>query len=111
MIHSQNVVLLPYGAHWVAEFARESGAVAAALGNALIAIHHIGSTAVPGIHAKPIIDMLLVSPELSLLDERVSVLEAIGYEALGEFGIPGRRYFRKNNSAGERTHQIHAFRS
>ena len=37
------------------------------------------------------------------------MMEALGYAALGEFGIPGRRYFRRNNASGDRTHQIHAF--
>lgn len=81
------------------------------LGPALVAIDHIGSTAIPGIHAKPIIDMLAVTDDLALLDEETSRLEALGYEAMSEFGIPGRRYFRRNNSAGERTHQIHAFQA
>ncbi len=36
-------------------------------------------------------------------------MEALGYEALGEFGIPERRYFRRNNALGDRTHQVHAF--
>jgi GrpB-like predicted nucleotidyltransferase (UPF0157 family) len=107
----QRVYLQPYDARWADEFARESSAVARALGSILTAIHHVGSTAIPGIRAKPIIDILAVSTAISLLDERPSPLEALGYEALGEFGIPGRRYFRKNNSAAERTHQIHAFQT
>ena len=107
----QRVYLQPYDSRWPDEFVRESSAVASALGRILTAIHHIGSTAIPGIRAKPIIDMLAVSADISLLDESPSPLEALGYEALGEFGIPGRRYFRKNNSAGERTHQIHAFQT
>src|SRR3546814_9547675 len=74
-------------------------------------MHHIGSTSIPGIHAKPIIDMLAVTSDLSLLDGCESRIASLGYEALGEFGIPGRRYFRKDNSTGERTHQIHAFRT
>jgi GrpB-like predicted nucleotidyltransferase (UPF0157 family) len=36
-------------------------------------------------------------------------MQSLGYESLGEFGIPGRRYFRRDNAAGERTHQVHAF--
>jgi GrpB-like predicted nucleotidyltransferase (UPF0157 family) len=43
------------------------------------------------------------------LDDRSSSMEEFGYEAMGEFGIPGRRYFRKNNASGVRTHQVHAF--
>lgn len=103
------VHLLPYDFRWTEEFARESSAISRALGRVLIAIHHIGSTAIPGIHAKPIIDMLAVTSDIALLDESASRLQALGYDALGEFGIPGRRYFRKNNPAEVRTHHIHVF--
>lgn len=53
--------------------------------------------------------MLTVTDDLSFLDENTTLVTALGYEALGEFGIPERRYFRKNNCAGKHTHQIHAF--
>ena len=108
-MRTQRVYLQPYDPRWAAEFACESSAVASAPGSILVAIHHIGSTAVPGIHAKPVIDMLAVTSDVSLLDESTTGLVALGCEALGEFGIVGRRYFRKDNHAGERTHQIHAF--
>lgn len=100
---------MPPDSQWSEAFARESSSIAEAIGDVLIAVHHIGSTAIPGIHAKPIIDMLAVVGDLSLLDERTRRLEALGYEALGEFGIAGRRYFRKDDRNGDRTHQIHAF--
>jgi GrpB-like predicted nucleotidyltransferase (UPF0157 family) len=83
--------------------------VASALGELLLAIHHIGSTAIPGIDAKPIIDMLAVVNAISEVDSRNAELQALGYEAMGEYGIPGRRYFRKDDAGGNRTHQIHAF--
>jgi GrpB-like predicted nucleotidyltransferase (UPF0157 family) len=105
----QRVFLKPHEPHWAARFVHESSAIAEALGDALASIHHIGSTAIPGIHAKPIIDMLAVTHHLQLLDHRSPRLAVLGYEALGEFGIPGRRYFRKSDPTGERTHQIHAF--
>lgn len=80
-----------------------------ALGAVATATHHIGSTAIPGILAKPIIDMLLEVGDLDLLERKTAKLEALGYESLGEFGIAGRRYFRKDDAQGVRTHQIHAF--
>ena len=79
------------------------------MGGRLVEVHHIGSTAIPGIRAKPVIDMLAVVRDVALLDGRGSGLEALGYEAMGEFGMAGRRYFRKDDAAGNRTHQIHAF--
>ena len=74
-------------------------------------LHHIGSTAIPGIFAKPIIDLLLEVGNIGELDDRSSFMGELGYEAMGEFGIPGRRYDRKNNASGIRTHQVHAYES
>jgi GrpB-like predicted nucleotidyltransferase (UPF0157 family)/8-oxo-dGTP pyrophosphatase MutT (NUDIX family) len=105
----KRVRVVPYDEHWEHKFVSASEEVAAAVGENLREIHHIGSTSIPGIHAKPIIDMLAVAEDLSVLDEKQSQMEALGYEALGEFGIPGRRYFRRNDSSGERTEQVHAF--
>ena len=94
---------------WRSEFDAERDCIAHALGDIVIRLHHIGSTAIPGIFAKPIIDILLEVGDIVRLDERSSTLEELGYEAMGEFGIPGRRYFRKNHASGIRTHQVHAF--
>ena len=107
----QRVFLVPHDPRWAEEFSRESSVVAGAIGDLLIAMHHIGSTAIPGIDAKPIIDMLAVVSDVALLDESRPQMEALGYEAMGEFGISGRRYFRKNDACGNRTHQIHAFQT
>lgn len=71
--------------------------------------HHIGSTAVPGLIAKPILDLLLETPELEALDARSDAMTACGYEVMGAYGIPGRRYFRKRDGAGRRSHHLHAF--
>jgi GrpB-like predicted nucleotidyltransferase (UPF0157 family) len=107
----QRIFLYPHDPRWAVEFSRESTELMSALGEALLAVHHIGSTAISGIRAKPIIDMLAVTDDLKVLDDRNSRFEELGYEVLGEFGIPGRRYFRKNDSLGTRTHQIHAFQT
>jgi GrpB-like predicted nucleotidyltransferase (UPF0157 family) len=74
-------------------------------------LHHIGSTAIPGIFAKPIIDILLEVDDIIRLDVQRAAMEQLGYEAMGEFGIPGRRYFRRDNASDIRTHQVHAFQS
>ncbi len=90
-------------------FTREASAITAALKNAPIVLHHIGSTAVPGILAKPIIDLLGVVDAIADIDANAHALEALGYEAKGAYGIEGRRYFRKNDSAGERRFHLHVF--
>ncbi len=94
---------------WRNEFERESKQVTSALGENVVLIHHMGSTAIPNIYAKPVIDLLVEVNDITQVDEHSSEMEAVGYEAMGEFGIPGRRFFRKDNKAGVRTHHVHAF--
>lgn len=103
------IIVAAYDPLWPPEFERAASETVAALGTTLISIHHIGSTSIPGMHAKPVIDMLAVVADLNGLDERSAELEKLGYEVMGEFGIPGRRYFRRDDPTGRRTHQIHAF--
>jgi GrpB-like predicted nucleotidyltransferase (UPF0157 family) len=103
------VFLVPHDSGWAEEFTRESTAVSSALGAGCGAIHHIGSTAIPGIRAKPVIDMLAAVSDIRFVDVRAPQMEALGYGVMGEFGIPGRRYFRKDDCQGNRTHQVHVF--
>ena len=103
------VEVVPHNPKWRAAFEAESKRIAQALGDNIAAIHHIGSTSILTIHAKPIIDFLVEVKDINRVDEQSDSLEKLGYEAKGEFGIPGRRYFRKDNPAGLRTHQIHTF--
>lgn len=103
------VVVIPHNPNWPADFAAEADRIQSALREVAMVVHHIGSTAVPGICAKPIIDILLEVNDIQTLDLRSKNVVDLGYEAKGEFGIPGRRYFRKDSIQGTRTHQIHAF--
>lgn len=103
------IKILEHQNAWLEDFEQEKASLNQQLHDIWHEIHHIGSTAVKGLHAKPIIDILLLVESLSELDDRPGVIEYLGYEALGEFGIPGRRYYRKTNEAGEHTHHIHAF--
>lgn len=73
----------------------------------MLSIHHIGSTAVPGLKAKPIIDILLVVENIEKVNKFNKRIEGLGYEALGENGIKGRRFFIKGEKP--RTHHIHVF--
>jgi GrpB-like predicted nucleotidyltransferase (UPF0157 family) len=94
---------------WAAEAELEATQINSALGDVVLAIHHIGSTAIPGIYTKQILDFLLEVDDIQQLDQNISVMESLGYESMGEYGIPGRRYFRKSNVQGIRTHHVHAF--
>lgn len=88
-------------------FDREAHLLRAILGTHLTGIFHIGSTAVPHLYAKPVIDILIAVDTLKAADMRQGIFEKAGYEYLGEFGIEGRRYLRKGGD--ERTHQVHIF--
>ena len=105
----REVLVVPYDPQWPAKFERAAREVRAALGESVLVIHHIGSTSIPGIHAKPIIDMLAVASDLSRIESRSEAMRAIAFEPMGEFGIAGRRYFRRDNAAGVRTEQVHTF--
>lgn len=91
------------------KYERERKAIAEILDGNGISIYHIGSTSVPGLAAKPIIDMMAVVRSLEKVDDARGKFSELGYEYLGEFGIAGRRYFRKGGD--ERTHQIHIFQA
>jgi GrpB-like predicted nucleotidyltransferase (UPF0157 family) len=98
-----------YDRLWPQQFAVAAGEIAVAMGGDLLELHHIGSTSIPGMHAKPVIDMLAVVGDLAAVDRSAAKMEAIGYEVMGEFGIGGRRYFRRNDAGGVRAHQVHTF--
>jgi GrpB-like predicted nucleotidyltransferase (UPF0157 family) len=85
--------------------------VARCLGKNVVATHHIGSTSIPGIFAKPIIDILVEVADIATVDSCNEAMELAGYVSMGEFGIPGRRYFRKDDANGVRSHYVHAFQS
>jgi GrpB-like predicted nucleotidyltransferase (UPF0157 family) len=90
---------------WMFELERES--LHRVLGVVAIAIHHIGSTSVPGLSAKSVIDIIVEATSVADTDCHESAMTSIEYEAKGEFGIPGRRFFQKGGD--NRTHHVHAF--
>ncbi|MEL6959565.1 MAG: GrpB family protein [Pseudomonadota bacterium] len=99
-------LLSPPDHSWPAQAEAAIDNLTKTLGPVLLACHHIGSTSVPGLPAKPILDLLPVVTDHATLDAHSNALLALGYEALGPFGLPGRRYFR--NSAADGTRLIHA---
>jgi len=78
------------------------------VGEELVAIHHVGSTAVPGLAAKPIIGLIPIARDIDRIDDCTPLLVKAGYKAWGENGIAGRRFFTKDG--GEyRTHNLPVF--
>lgn len=103
------VVIMPYDPAWPGRYVAEAARIADAVGADRIDLHHIGSTSVPGLAAKPIIDILGEVAALEEIETRADRLQAIGYEAKGPYGVPGRRFFRKFDGQGERSHHLHVF--
>ncbi|ARF13115.1 GrpB family protein [Sporosarcina ureae] len=101
------VEVVEYNNQWPELFKIESQKIATVFKEELVSIHHIGSTSVEGLSAKPIIDIMPVVKTIENVDALSTQMNEIGYEALGEFGMRGRRYFRKGEQT--RTHQIHVF--
>lgn len=105
----QHITVLKYDPEWPLKYERERDCIAKILNDNCVSIYHIGSTAVPGLAAKPIIDIMVAVRSLERVDTVAEQFLDVGYESLGEFGIAGRRYLRKGGD--ERTHQIHIFQA
>ena len=88
-----------YSPEWPAQFRREAARLKTLMGDELVAVHHIGSTSVPGLAAKPIIDLMPLARDIARFDALSPVLEEAGYRAWGEYGLPGRRYFTRDHGA------------
>lgn len=87
------VQVVPYNLSWVKLFEKEASLIRKALGSHCTEIHHIGSTAIPGLSAKPIVDILPVVKDIYKVDAESMI--ALGYVSKGENGILFRRYFQK----------------
>lgn len=104
----KKIEIVPYNPDWPNQFTKEAEKIREALGDNLIEIHHIGSTSVPGLAAKPLIDILPVVQDIRLTDQAILAMQKLGYEAKDEFGIPFRYFFTKSIKAS-RTHNVHIF--
>lgn len=104
---ARKIEVVDYRPEWEKMFKKEKKEIRRILGKNCVAVYHIGSTSVKGLPAKPIIDIMPVVKDLSLVDAHNPEFEALGYECRGEFGIPGRRFFAKGGD--HRTHHIHIF--
>jgi GrpB-like predicted nucleotidyltransferase (UPF0157 family) len=98
------IIIVESDPMWPAEFERLRVRAASAVGDVVVAIEHIGSTAVPGLAAKPVIDLVIVV-EPEDLQTAVERLAAIGYVHQGNLGVAGREAF--GVPEGERSHHLY----
>ncbi len=103
------VVLTDYDPSWPKLFLQEADALRSAFGASLVSLEHIGSTSVPGLSAKPIIDIQAIVRTLAEASAAPALAE-IGWTQ-GSFDLDPehRLYFKKNTAEGIRTHQLHVY--
>lgn len=95
---------VPHDPAWFGDYEVAKRDLQSALGDVALAIHHVGSTAIPGILAKPVIDVLVEATSLEAIDQRTGPMASKGFMAKGEKGIAGRRYFSKDDAQIGRAH-------
>jgi GrpB-like predicted nucleotidyltransferase (UPF0157 family) len=99
------VRVVPYDERWVELFEEAAQELRSALGSLISGVHHVGSTAVPGLAAKPILDILVTIADFERGRELIPLLAELRYEYRPDEEIPDRHYFRRRRSS-VRTHHL-----
>ncbi len=103
---TRNIVILPYDEKWKQAFLDIKSELAAELGTLALSIEHVGSTSVPGLAAKPIIDIDVVVRKADL-ESAIKALATIGYEHEGNGGIEGREMFKYSGKEHLMDHHLY----
>ncbi|MCH7321512.1 GrpB family protein [Solibacillus sp. MA9] len=101
------VRLSEYDENWGRMFEDEAQFLRELFGDEIIKFEHFGSTSVPGMKAKPVIDIMCLVKDINKIDAFNDRMRLLGYDVAGEWGIQGRRLFRKGGET--RTHHIHVY--
>ena len=109
IVSAEPVVIVDHDARWFKAFDEAAAELRDALRRWVVEIEHIGSTAVVGLAAKPVIDIQVGVVSLDVSHQIVAAVEALGYVYVPDFerDLPNRRYFRRMSSAGRSTHHVH----
>ena len=105
-LHKRNFELVPYQSEWVDLFDREADLLRSTLGEKALQIKHVGSTSIPGMAAKSIIDIMVAVETLDRSSDRMLALDAIGYDYHPLDTIPDRLFFAKEIQPEIRTHHL-----
>lgn len=103
------VRLSDFNENWSHMFQMEAQFLKNIFGDEIIRFEHFGSTSVQGMKAKPVIDMMCIVKNIEKVDSFNDKMCSLGYDVVGEWGIPGRRLFRKGGE--NRSHHIHFYQS
>jgi GrpB-like predicted nucleotidyltransferase (UPF0157 family) len=103
---TQPIEVVDYDQDWPRQYAEERDRIGAAIGDVTLAIEHVGGTAVPGLPAKPVIDLMVGVEDIERAGPAVAGLINLGYEYVPELEsqLPDRRYFRRGTPE---THHVH----
>ena len=100
------VRLVPYEPAWAELYREEEARLRAALGDHVVQIEHVGSTSVPGLHAKPILDIVVAVRDMGDVTMFEEVVGRLGYEHRPEHDMPGRLYLVKSTADDKATHHL-----
>ncbi|MTD38278.1 GrpB family protein [Erwinia sp. CPCC 100877] len=104
---TRKVEVITYSEKWQQQFEQEKQLLQVLFAKELVAVHHIGSTAIQQISAKPIIDILVVVTDIEQVENYNEEMRKLGYMDFGENGIAGRRFLAKGGE--RRSHHVHVF--
>lgn len=102
------VTIARWSPEWASYFEQERKRILDLMKDHHVIVHHIGSTAIKHLDAKPVLDIAIEVKDFSAIKEQIDLLEQLGYHCMGDQILPDRFYFIKGDS---RTHQIHFYRS
>ena len=106
-MRTNRITVLPYDSAWGSDFEKIKCEIEVALGELIIGIEHVGSTAVEGLSAKPCIDIDVIIKDYSVFDAVVKALENIGYIHEGDLGIKGREAFKYSDKPHLKNHHLY----
>ena len=103
------VRLSDFNENWAKLYQDEADFLRTIFTDEIVRFEHFGSTSIPGLQAKPVIDMMCIVKDINNVDLHNDKMNQLGYDVAGDWGIPGRRLFRKGGE--ERTHHIHFYQT
>jgi len=110
----RKIEVVDYDPLWIEAFEKEAAVLNSVFGQRVVDMHHIGSTSVPNLDAKPVIDILVILDNTDDINSFDRAMEDAGYRVRGECldatipGTPGRFYFTKEMN-GVRSHHVHVY--